>query len=181
MKRIIAKNTLGFTCSKSMKYLRTPIDIWANLIKEFNFTLDACASDNNHLLPRYYTKENSCLDKDWSGEVVYLHPLFDMHIGRFVEKAFNSKCLTVMLLPASTHTRYFHKFIWDKELNKTRPNVEIRFLEKPNKGFRFLNDDGSDDDTTKIGYIKPLIIVIFRNSSLKHNKTQSAKKTEEVK
>jgi len=26
-----------------------------------------------------------------------------------------------------------------------------------------LNDDGSDDDLKKIGYIKPLMIVIFRN------------------
>lgn len=157
MKRIIAKNTLAFSCSKSMKFLRTPIDIWNNISKEFNFTLDACASHQNHLLPKYYTKEDNCLEQDWTGEVVYCHPMFDMFIGKYVEKAFNSKCLTVMLLPASTHTRYFHKFIY----NNTK--CEIRFLEKPNKGFRFLNDDGTDDDPTKIGYIKPLMIVIFRN------------------
>ena len=29
--RIIQKNTLSFTCSKSMKYLRTPVDIWDTL------------------------------------------------------------------------------------------------------------------------------------------------------
>ncbi len=163
MKRNVSKQTLSFSTSKSMKYLRTPIDIWDSISKEFDFTLDACASDKNHLLPKYYTKENCCLDKDWTGELVYLHPLFDMHIGKFVEKAFNSKCTTVMLLPASTHTRYFHSFIWDKEKNKPKENVEVRFLEKPNKGFRFLNDDGSEDDINKIGYIKPLMIVIFRN------------------
>lgn len=158
MKKNIQKNTLSFSCSKSMKYLRTPIDIWEKLIKEFNFTIDACASDNNHLIQKYYTEENSCLDKDWTGEVVYCHPMFDMHIGKFVEKAFNSSATTVMLLPASTHTRYFHKFIYHN------PNCEYRFLEKPNKGFRFLNDDGSSDDISKIGYIKPLMIIIFRNA-----------------
>jgi len=157
MIRKIQKNTLGFTCSKSMKYLRTPKDIWESLNKEFNLTIDVCASDKNHLLPRYYTKEQDCLKQDWTGEVVYLHPMFDMFIGKFVEKAFNSKCLTIMLLPSSTHTRYFHKFIYKN------PNCKIRFLEKPNKGFRFLNDDGSDDDTKKIGYIKPLMIVIMDN------------------
>jgi len=162
MKRVIQKNTLGFSTSKSMKYLRTPVDIWSKLSKEFNFTLDACASNQNHLLPKYYTIEEDCLKQDWTGETVYLHPLFDMHIGKFVEKAFNSKCTTVMLLPASTHTRYFHKFIYDKKINHFRQGVEVRFLEKPNKGFRFLNDDGSDDDVSKIGYIKPLMIVIFR-------------------
>ncbi len=162
MKRNISKQTLSFSTSKSMRYLRTPLDIWDNLSKEFNFTLDACASHENHLLPKYYTKEDDCLKQNWEGEIVYLHPLFDMHIGKYVEKAYNSKCITVMLLPASTHTRYFHKFIWNKDKQQPKDNVEIRFLEKPNKGFRFLNDDGSEDDINKIGYIKPLMIVIFR-------------------
>ena len=66
MKRIdkTKKSNLTFSAVR-MKYLRTPEDIWADLIKEFNFTVDCCASDNNHLLPKYYTIENSCLDKDW--------------------------------------------------------------------------------------------------------------------
>lgn len=163
MKRNVSKQTLSFSTSKSMRFLRTPKDIWESISKEFAFTLDACASDNNHLLPKYYTKGNSCLDKSWEGEIVYCHPMFDMFIGRFVEKCATEKCLSVMLIPSSTHTRYFHKFIWDKNTNKPRKNVEVRFLEKPNKGFRFLNDDGSEDDPNKIGYIKPLMIVIFHN------------------
>ena len=39
------KSNLSFTCSKVMRYLRTPPDIWQNLSKEFNFTIDCCASD----------------------------------------------------------------------------------------------------------------------------------------
>jgi len=168
MKRNISKQTLSFSTSKSMRFLRTPIDIWEDLSKEFKFTLDACASDKNHLLPKYYTKENSCLNKDWTGEIVYLHPMFDMHIGKFVEKAFNSKCTTVMLLPSSTHTRYFHKFIYNN------PNAEIRFLEKPKKGFNFGNDDGTIAEIPKgkVGYIKPLMIVIFRNEGIKKIKEE---------
>ena len=160
MKRNIAKNTLSFTCSKVMKYLRTPTDIWERLSKEFDFTIDVCSSEENHLLPRYYTKEQNGLEQDWTDEIVYCHPMFDMFIGKWAEKAYNSKCKTVMLLPASTHTRYFHKYIYHN------PRCEIRFLEKPNKGFRFLADDGSEDDLTKIGYIKPLMVVIFN----RHNK-----------
>jgi len=63
------KSNLSFSCSKVMKWLRTPKDIWADLTKEFNFTIDCCASDQNHLLPRYYTIDNDCLTKDWSKEV----------------------------------------------------------------------------------------------------------------
>ena len=157
MKKNIAKNTLSFSCSKSMKYLRTPTDIWKELSEEFNFTCDMCASDENHLLPKYYTKENSALDKDWNGEVGYIHPLFDGKIGKYVEKATNSKGLFVFLLPASTHTKYFHENFYKRD------NVEIRFLRKPKKGFRFLNDDGSADDQNAIGYIKPLMICIMKN------------------
>jgi len=157
MKKNINKNTLSFSCSKSMKYLRTPVDIWNDLKKEFDFTIDVCASNENHLLPRYYTIEDDSLTKDWNNEVAYIHPLFDGKIGKFVEKAYNSKGTFVFLLPASTHTKYFHDFFYKKE------NVEIRFLRKPNKGFRFLNDDGSCDDETKIGYIKPLMICIMKN------------------
>ena len=169
MKRTIAKNTLSFMTSKSYLFLRTPVDLWDALKKEFDFTLDACASDKNHLLPKYYTAENSCLDKDWNGEVVYCHPMFDMHIGNFVKKCAESKCLSVMLIPASTHTRYFHKYIWDKTLNKVRDNVEIRFLEKPKQGFNFGNDDGTLQDIPKgkVGYIKPLMIVIFNKLKYK--------------
>jgi phage N-6-adenine-methyltransferase len=158
MKKNINKNTLSFSCSKSMKYLRTPIDIWERLKKEFDFTIDICASDENHLLPRYYTIEDNALTKDWNNEIAYIHPLFDGKIGKFVEKATESKGTFVFLLPASTHTKYFHENFYKKE------NVEIRFLRKPNKGFRFLNDDGSCDDETKIGYIKPLMICIMINN-----------------
>tara|TARA_A100001391_G_scaffold69163_1_gene44271 strand:+ start:670 stop:1146 length:477 start_codon:yes stop_codon:yes gene_type:complete len=158
MKRVIQKNTLSFSCSKSMKYLRTPTDIWDNLKKEFNFTCDMCASDDNHLVDKYYTIDNTALDKDWDNEVGYIHPLFDGKIGKFVEKASKHKGTFVFLLPASTHTKYFHDYLYKKD------NVEIRFLRKPNKGFRFLNDDGSCDDETKIGYIKPLMICIMKNN-----------------
>jgi hypothetical protein len=154
----IAKNTLSFSCSKTMQFLRTPKDLWKELLEEFPFTIDVCASHDNHLLPKYYTIEDNALTKDWTGEIAYVHPLFDGKIGKFVEKAFHTKNLTaVFLLPASTHTKYFHDYMYKN------PNCEIRFLRKPNKGFRFGKDDGSEDDPKSIGYIKPLMVVIMRN------------------
>ena len=97
------KSNLTFSAVK-MKYLRTPEDIWSDLTKEFNFTVDCCASDQNHLLPKYYTIENSCLDKDWSGEVAYIHPLFDMKIPKFVEKAYHTKNFTGVFFTSSRYT-----------------------------------------------------------------------------
>lgn len=157
MKQNIAKNTLSFSCSKKMLYLRTPSDIWDSLKNEFDFTCDMCASDENHLVDKYYTTENSALDNNWDGEIGYVHPLFDSKIGKFVEKASTHKGTFVFLLPASTHTKYFHDHFYKKD------NVEIRFLKKPKKGFRFGKDDGSPDDPEAIGYIKPLMICIMKN------------------
>ena len=148
MKQKIQKNTLSFSCSKKMKYLRTPKDIWEDLSKEFNFTCDMCASDENHLIDKYYTADDSALDKDWDNEIGYIHPLFDSKIGKFVEKAHNSKGLFVFLLPASTHTKYFHEYFYKRD------NVEIRFLRKPLKGFRFGHADVTEDHLTNLGYIK---------------------------
>jgi len=139
-----------------MKWIRTPKVIWESLSNEFNFTVDACASDKNHLIPKYWTKENSALDNNWNGEVVYCHPMYDSKIPKFIKKAINSKCLSVFLLPASTNAIYFHKYLYKK------PNVEIRFLPrtKSNTGYKMLSDDNEEP---KFGYIRPLMIVIINN------------------
>lgn len=163
MKENISKQTLSFSCSKKMKYLRTPPDIWEDLTSRFNFTCDMCSSDENHLVDKYYTIEDNSLTKDWTDEVGYIHPLFDGKIGKFVEKAYNTRGLFVFLLPASTHTKYFHEYLYHN------PNVKIEFLRKGKKGFRFGHDDGTPDDPSKMGYIKPLMICIMDNRNLEIN------------
>jgi len=158
MKQNIKKNTLSFSCSKSMKFIRTPTDIWNRLNEKYDFTIDLCASNENHLLDRYYTEETDALKQDWSNEIAYLHPLFDSKIGKYIKKAFETKdSLFIMLLPASTHTKYFHEYLYHN------PNCKIEFLRKGKKGFRFLKDDGSEDDLSKMGYIRPLMIVEMDN------------------
>lgn len=45
----------------------TPQSLFDQLHAHFHFTLDAAASDSNHKLPRYYTKETDGLAQDWGG------------------------------------------------------------------------------------------------------------------
>ena len=152
-------NGVRKTHLKHKKYLfiRTPKEIWNKLKKEFKFTIDVCASDKNHLLPKYYTKTQDALNQDWSGEVAYIHPMFDSGVGKFVKKAFNTKNFTgVFLIPASTNSKYFHSYIYHN------PNCEIRFLESPTYGFYFGHENGKKQKF-KRGYIKGLMIVIFKN------------------
>ena len=144
----------------AMKWIRTPKSIWNFLIKEFNFTVDACASDKNHLLSKYWTEKNSALDKNWDNEIVYCHPMYDINIPKFIKKAIESKCITVFLLPASTNAEYFHKYLYKKN------NVDIRFLprEKGGNGYKFFSDDNDDPKT---GYLRPLMVVVVDNTKNK--------------
>jgi site-specific DNA-methyltransferase (adenine-specific) len=109
--------------------LGCPSDLFQTLDSEFHFTIDVAASDLNHLCPRYYTKDTNGLAQNWSNETVWCHPLFDRDIHLWVDKALNSDCLTVLLLPSSTDTRWFAR-VWDHDSHKPRDRCQIRFLKK---------------------------------------------------
>lgn len=45
----------------------TPEEVYETLNKEFHFTLDPCATDENHKCLKYYTKEQDGLSISWGG------------------------------------------------------------------------------------------------------------------
>lgn len=102
----------------------TPIDFYKELNKEFQFTLDPCADENNHKCELYFTKEQNGLAQSWGGYNVFCNPPYGKDICKWVEKAYNEaqkdNTLVVMLIPARTDTQYFHNFIYHK--------AEIRFI-----------------------------------------------------
>jgi hypothetical protein len=156
---IASHNTYGKKKLLQMKYIRTPEEIWKDLSKEFNFTVDACASDKNHLLPRYWTEESDALKQEWKDEIIYCHPMYDSKIPKFVKKAMTSKCLTVFLLPSSTNSLYFHTHFWDGINHKPREHITIRFLPVIDRqyGYKMGTDDGELPDR---GYLRPLMVVV---------------------
>lgn len=46
----------------------TPQELYDALNKEFGFTLDACADENNYKCENYYTAEIDGLKMDWGGK-----------------------------------------------------------------------------------------------------------------
>lgn len=100
----------------------TPKELFNELNKEFNFDVDLCASDQNHLCDKYFTKDNSCLDKSLFLHNIFCNPPYGRTIYKYVKKCFelSKENLVVMLLPARTDTRWFHEFIYNKS--------EIRFI-----------------------------------------------------
>lgn len=45
----------------------TPKQFFEELNKEFNFTLDPCATNENHKCNKYFTKEQDGLKQTWGG------------------------------------------------------------------------------------------------------------------
>lgn len=45
----------------------TPPDIYEELDKEFNFTLDPCSTKYNHKCIKYFTAEDDGLSRSWGG------------------------------------------------------------------------------------------------------------------
>lgn len=100
----------------------TPKELFDELNAEFHFDLDACALPENAKCPRYYSPDQDGLLQPWDG-AVWCNPLYGRDVGRWVQKAARSAlsgATVVMLLPARTDTRWFHKWIYRK--------AEIRFL-----------------------------------------------------
>jgi site-specific DNA-methyltransferase (adenine-specific) len=104
----------------------TPQTLFDELDKEFNFTLDPCATPENAKCKKFFTKEHDGLKQSWRNEIVFCNPPYGREIGKWVEKAFMTNQLNlgdipiVMLLPARTDTKYFHDYIYGKS--------EIRFI-----------------------------------------------------
>lgn len=138
----------------------TPIDFYRELNKEFNFTLDPCASSENAKCKRFFTKAQDGLSQSWKGERVFCNPPYGKKIAKWVEKAYNEAkhAFIVMLLPVRTDTVYFHDFIYGK--------AEIRFI----KGRLHFNE-------SKAGAPFPSMLVIYniggQNNDKEHNENRS--------
>lgn len=89
----------------------TPQAFYDGLDAEFHFTLDPCATEDNHKCAKFYTETDDGLAQDWSGERVFMNPPYGRVIGHWVKKAMDSNALVVCLVPARTDTRWWHDYV----------------------------------------------------------------------
>ena len=95
----------------------TPQDFFDELDKEFNFTLDPCATSENAKCTKYFTVEDDGLKQDWSKDVVFMNPPYGREIKYWVKKAYEESlkgATVVCLIPARTDTTYWHNYIFGK-------------------------------------------------------------------
>lgn len=73
--------------SKSNEW-STPQDFFDELNKEFGFTLDVAATDENHKCDIWLTKESDGLKSDWDGYVCWMNPPYGGHTKEWIKKAY---------------------------------------------------------------------------------------------
>ena len=110
--------------SKSCEW-PTPQWFYDELDAEFHFTLDPCASDENHKCGKYFTIADDGLTKSWGGERVFCNPPYGRGISKWCEKAYREvtegDCqVAVLLVHARTDTAWFHDWVLGK--------AELRFI-----------------------------------------------------
>jgi len=110
----------------------TPQAFFDALDAEFGFGLDAAATAENTKCLRWLA---DALGVDWSemasGRPIWLNPPYSK-IGAFVDKAAESAangCTVVLLIPSRTDTKWWHRYIWDKDTHHWRLGVSGRFLQ----------------------------------------------------
>lgn len=109
--------------SKSNEW-STPQDFFDELNKEFNFTLDPCATKENKKCKKYYTLKQDGLTKNWSKDVVFMNPPYGGHTGTWLAKAYEESkkgAIVVCLIVSSTDRSYWHEYIFPFA-------AEIRFI-----------------------------------------------------
>ena len=100
---------------------KTPPRVFDPLNREFGFTVDAAATAENTLLPRYWTSDIDALAQNWSGERIWCNPPYGREQILFLEKAAGRAAdVAVFLIPARTDTAVWHDIIF--------PLADIRFI-----------------------------------------------------
>ena len=94
----------------------TPQDFFDKLSWRFGpFDLDPCASTHNTKCANFFTKAENGLEKDWEGFTCFVNPPYGRGIDKWIEKGYNeamkSETKVVMLIPARTDTKYWHKYV----------------------------------------------------------------------
>lgn len=125
----------------------TPDDLFDILNKEFEFTLDVCATEKNAKVANYISPQQDAFSREFKG-VCWMNPPYGRQIGNWIqrayEQAYNGNCTIVCLVPARTDTQWW----W----NYAR-HGEVRFI----KGrLRFKGGDS--------GAPFPSAVIIFRRN-----------------
>ena len=123
--------------SKPTDERSTPQWLFDALNKEFHFTLDVCASAENHKCESYYTIVTNGLSLPWAPKVCWMNPPYSELTSWLykLEAEVKLGATVVGLLPVDTSTKWFHRYVWPET-----PHRQVRFL---NKRLKFEHENSA--------------------------------------
>jgi hypothetical protein len=139
----------------------TPQEFFAELDREFHFTLDAAASPHNAKCARFFDAEQNALKQDWSGRVWLNPPYGPKMTPAFIKKACEERnnCeVVVVLVPARTSTRWWRTYVWNHEA--PLPGVTVRFPP------RLRNEHPNKPGKSERRWPFPCAVIIYRQTRL---------------
>ena len=105
----------------------TPQWLYDALHKEFGFTLDPCATDENSKCDNWYTMIENGLLRNWGTDSVFMNPPYS-NIAAWIRKAYGSAqegATVVCLIPARTDTRWWHEYCMKSEIRFLRGRLKF--------------------------------------------------------
>lgn len=128
----------------------TPLKVFEELDEEFDFLLDAAASEWNHKCLFYYTKDDDALSRPWYPfQRIWLNPPYSRQMKVWIKKAREEAkkgATVVLLVPSRTDVAWFHDYVHEQ--------AEVRFLRGR---LKFERPDGPKDAATF-----PSMVIIMR-------------------
>jgi site-specific DNA-methyltransferase (adenine-specific) len=111
---------------------KTPPEVFEPLHREFDFTLDPCATADSAKVPRFYDEAINGLTQSWAGERVFMNPPYGREIYAWTRKALmesrDNGALVVGLLPASTDLAWWHEDVVPYAVEMRWLRGRVRFL-----------------------------------------------------
>ena len=100
----------------------TPQELFDNLNNEFDFELDAFATDKNAKCKHFFTKRDDSFQQDWTKyKSIFINPPYTSKVQDEVLKKINDtishsgwRGVIVLLIPARTDTKRWHDYIFNK-------------------------------------------------------------------
>lgn len=99
----------------------TPQELFDNLNNEFDFELDAFASDKNAKCKHFFTERDDSFQQDWTKyKSIFINPPYTSKVQDEVLKKINDtissnwRGVIVLLIPARTDTKRWHDYIFNK-------------------------------------------------------------------
>ena len=148
---------------------RTPLEVFEPLHREFAFSLDAAASDENRLCEAFIGEDQDALGPTpWTDYItedahllptIWLNPPYGRTVGQWIERADREAqrgCVVACLVSACTDTKWWAAWAWKAS--------EIRFVVGR---IKFIDHEGNRKAAARMGSS----IVIFRPDYLRPNQT----------